>query len=96
MAHRIQIARAWCDECLCDCWFAYDESTRISEHLGTSNAKKWEELKAQGYQVTHRGGGVFTFTQWKAAPLALPLEWQILADNIPLWESKQPEYVQDW
>lgn len=90
MTHRIQIARAWCDQCLRDCWFSFDEGTRISEHLGESNAEKWNELKSKGYQPRHNGGGAFTFTLWKAAPLALPLEWQILA------ESKEPEYVQDW
>lgn len=90
MAHRIQIARAWCDECLANCWHAYDEGTGVRQHLGASNAAKWEELKAKGYQAKHSGGGAYTFTLWKAAPLALPLEWQILA------ESKEPEYVQDW
>ena len=87
--NRTRIARSWCDECLDNCWFAFDEQTRVTEHLGDSNAKKWEELKAQGYQVAHRGG-VYTFTQWKAAPLALPLEWQMIA------ERKEPEFIQDW
>ena len=89
MTNRVQISRAWCDECLAQCWHAHDESTGRNEHLGNSNAAKWQELKDKGYQVSHRGG-VYTFTLWKAAPLALPLEWQILA------ESKEPEYVQDW
>jgi len=89
MANRIQLARAWCDQCLSDCWFAFNEQTGVNQHLGESNAEKWVELKAQGYEPAHRGG-VYTFTQWKAAPLALPLEWQMIA------ESKQPEYIQDW
>jgi hypothetical protein len=95
MANRIQIARAWCDECLGQCWFSFNEQTQAHEHLGDSNAAKWDELKAQGYQPAHQGG-VYTFTLYKAAPLALPLEWQIIADAITLRESKEPEYIQDW
>lgn len=90
MAHKIQISRAWCDDDLCQCWFSFDETTRVTEHLGTSNAAKWDELKAKGYQVKHNGGGVFTFTLWKAAPLAMPFEWQMVR------ETKEPEYIQDW
>jgi hypothetical protein len=89
MAHRIQIARAWCDEHLAQCWHSHDLATGANEHLGESNAAKWQELKDKGYQVSHRGG-VFTFTLWKAAPLALPLDWQMVR------ESKEPEYIQDW
>jgi hypothetical protein len=89
MAHRIQIARAWCDECLDQCWFSYDEASGVNEHLGTSNASKWQALKDKGYQIAHSGGGVFTFTLYKAAPL-IPLEWQMVA------ESREPEYIQDW
>lgn len=92
MAHRIQIARAWCDQCLMDCWHSYDEGTSRKEHLGESNAAKWEELQDKGYQVSHRGG-VYTFTLYKAQPLALPLDWQMAL------ESREPEYVdieQDW
>lgn len=90
MAQRIQIARAWCDECLAQCWFAFDEQTRVNEHLGMDNSKKWEELKAQGYQPAHRGG-VYTFTLWKAQPLALPLDWQMAIE-----ERQHIDVNQDW
>lgn len=89
MAHRIQLARAWCDEHLAPCWWAYDEASQISEHLGETNAKKWNELKEKGYQASHRGGA-YTFTLYKSASLSSPLEWQVLA------ESKEPESIQDW
>lgn len=91
MAHRVQISRAWCDECLNQCFFAHDEGTRRNQHLGPNTidlAHKAEELKAKGYTASHRSG-VYTYTMYKAAPL-IPLEWQILA------ESKEPEYIQDW
>lgn len=90
MAHRVQISRAWCNECLSQCWFSYDESSGVNEHLGESNATKWKSLKAQGYLAKHNGGGVFTFTLYKDHLHSLPLEWHILA------ESKEPEYIQDW
>lgn len=93
MAQRIQIARAWCDECLRDCFQSYDESTGKREHIGPETqdlGKKTEELKARGYQVSHRAG-VFTFTLWKAAPLALPLEWQMLIE-----EHEKIDRFQDW
>lgn len=92
MANRIQIARAWCDEHLAQCWEAYDEGTGVHEHLGASNAAKWEELKAKGYQPAHRGG-VYTFTLYKAQPLALQLDWQMAL------KTREPEYIdieQDW
>lgn len=84
------MARAWCDEHLAQCWETYDEATGVHEHIGLSNADKWNKLKAKGYQPKHMGGGVFTFTLWKAAPLTLPPEWQMVR------ESKEPEYIQDW
>lgn len=92
MTNRIQITRAWCDECLGECFHAYNEGTGEHEHLGPDTAdlaRKGEELKAQGYQSSHRGG-VFTYTLYKDHLHPVPLEWQLLA------ESKEPEYIQDW
>lgn len=88
------IARAWCDECLMDCFFAYDEATGANEHLGASSsdlANKAADLQSRGYVASHRNR-VYTYTLYKAASLAqpLPLEWEMLQ------EAKEPEYIQDW
>lgn len=95
MAHTIQMSRAWCDECLRDCWFTFDEQSQVNQHIGQDNAHAWNTLKAQGYTVKHSGGGAFTFTLWKARPLALPLDWQMAIEER---ETKEPEYLenQDW
>lgn len=93
MAHRIQIARAWCDECLSQCFFAHDENTGVNQHLGNSTsdlATKSQELKAKGYYESHRSG-VYTYTLYKAAPLALPLEWQMAIE-----ERQLVDVDQDW
>jgi len=80
MAHKIQISRAWCNECLSECFFAFDTATGQSTHVGpdTSDlAHKGAELSAQGYTSSHHGG-VYTYTLYKAAPLIpLPLDWQM-------------------
>lgn len=92
MAHKIEFKKAWCDECFADCYFSYDHSTGVSQHIGTGTpalSKALQPLKQQGYYVKHLGHGDYSATIYKAAPLALPLEWQIA-------ESKEPEYVQDW
>lgn len=63
------------------------------EHIGANTAdlgQKSEELKARGYQASHRAG-VFTFTLWKAAPLALPLDWQMAIE-----ERESVDIYQDW
>lgn len=93
MAHRIQIARAWCDECLQDCFFSYDESTGRKEHLGASTTdlgRKSEELKERGFVASHRSG-VFTYTRYNSQPLALPLDWQMAGD-----ERESVDVYQDW
>ena len=97
MAHKIQIARAWCDQCLMDCWHSCDEGTAEKKHLGEYNAELWQELTAKGYQVSHRGG-VYTFTLYKAAPLAMPLDWQFINDRSEAMdETYQNELInQDW
>ena len=95
---RIRIARAWCDECLRDCWFSFNENTFEHKHIGIDISQVWENLKAQGYQVAHRAG-VFTFTQWKGsplapcdtAPLALPLDWQMAIE-----ERESVDTYQEW
>lgn len=91
MAHRIQFSRAWCDDHLAQCYYSHDESTGVNQHVGTSAdfGRQVAQLQARGYVGSHKGGGVFVYTLYKAAPLALPLEWQIVA-------SKEPEYIQDW
>lgn len=93
MSHRIQIARAWCDACLMQCFFAHDESTGQNQHLGaqtTDLAHKAEELKAKGFRASHRSG-VYTYTLWKSAPLALPLDWQMAIE-----ERQYIDVDQDW
>jgi len=93
MAHRIQIARAWCDECLSQCFFARDESTGTNQHLGASTSdlgRKSEELKARGFLASHRSG-VFTYTLYKSQPLALPLDWQMAIE-----ERESVDQEQDW
>lgn len=94
MAHRIQISRAWCDECLCNCFHAYDESTGENQHVGNTTydlGQYTAPLIKRGYLASHRNG-VFTYTLYKDHLHPVPLEWQLLA------ESKEPEYLrdQDW
>jgi len=93
MTHRIQIARAWCDECLSECFFAHDESTRANEHLGASTSdlgRKSKELKENGFVASHRSG-IFIFTLYKSQPLALPLDWQKAIE-----ERESVDVYQDW
>jgi len=92
MAHRIEFRKAWCDECFADCYYSYDYSTGVNQHVGAGTlplANALSPLKRQGYYISHLGHGNYEATLYKAAPL-VPLEWQIVA------ESKDPEYIQDW
>jgi hypothetical protein len=100
MTHKIHIARAWCDECLRDCFFAYDEATGQNQHVGPESqdlSEKAQELGRKGYKASHRSG-VFTYTLYKAAPLALPLDWQFVNDRYEAMDAaRQKELLeQDW
>jgi hypothetical protein len=101
MAHKIELSKAWCNEHLAQCWHEYDHATQINKSLcnpdsiepaGTiAFAKRTTELKQKGYTISHHYPK-YIATLWKAAPLNVSLEWQLLAES-------KPEYIdvdQDW
>jgi hypothetical protein len=64
MSQRIVISRIWCNECLQDCFQAFDESTGRWTHLGPETqdfVAYSNELKAQGYYSRHEGGSTYAF-----------------------------------
>ena len=95
--NQITAARAWCDECFANCYHAYNHNTGQKTHIGPTTADLGayaEKLTTKGYRAAHKGGGTFTYTLYKSAPLALPLDWQMAIDE--QHQTKEPEYIQDW
>lgn len=93
---RVQFSKAWCNECFANCYFSYNEQTSETKHIGAGTvnlAQELEPLKKSGYYIKHSGHGDYTATLYKAAPIALPLDWQIA-----LIETHEPaiDQNQDW
>lgn len=77
----IKISRAWCDDDMQDCYFAYNETTGESTHCESYTAES-RKLMAQGYYYAGHSRGVFTYRLSKSAPLALPLDWQMATQEL--------------
>jgi hypothetical protein len=94
---RIEFSRAWCADCFDDCYWSYNAQTGITRHIGSGTlalAAALNPLKRAGYYISHRGHGDYTATLYKAAPIALPLDWQMamqLAD-----QRETVDQDQDW
>jgi len=94
---RIQFRKAWCNECFANCYWSHNDSTGQAKHVGTGTpalADALEPLRRAGYYISHLGHGDYTATLYKAAPIALPPDWQIalqLAD-----QRENVDTDQDW
>jgi hypothetical protein len=75
MSHRIVVSRSWCQECLRDCFQAYDEATGRWTHIGPETqdfAAFSAELKERGYYARHEQGSVYSFHRLASRPLPIP------------------------
>lgn len=93
----IEFKRAWCAECWMNCYFSYSSSTGRTTHVGdsASMAEALAKLTRSGYSTRHDGRGDYSARLWKAAPIALPIDWQMgleLADQ----PRETVDQNQDW
>ena len=81
LSEEIVIARAWCKECLRDCFQAYNETTGRHTHLGpetTDLVTYTDELKTKGFQYGGHHSGTWKYYRRVNQPLALnthDLDW---------------------
>jgi hypothetical protein len=97
MSEEIVIARAWCKECLRDCFQSYNESTGQHKHIGpdTSDLAAYTaDLKSFGFRFGGHRSGTFRFYRYKSQPLVI--EAQQLDWLMSMEVKVEAEVEQDW
>lgn len=88
--NKVKISRAYCEEHFDQCFFEHNENTGQTSHIESFTERK-AQLEGNGYIYTGHSQGVMTFQQRNTHLTALPLDWQMAADERELIDVNQ-----DW